>query len=169
MTDRNEAIAGLVPPGSMKDASRPSQADISAESETVRIPLVEEQVSVGKREVETGRVHVRTRVEEEQSTLTESLERDVVDVERVPMGIEVETAPQPFTDEHGVYIVPIVEERLVVEKRLFVVEELRIRRKHTQSQVEVPVTRRIMRAEVDRDGSDDMSPPGQRVSTEGNN
>ena len=34
------------------------------ESETVRIPIVEEQVVVGKREVETGRVHVRTRVED---------------------------------------------------------------------------------------------------------
>jgi uncharacterized protein (TIGR02271 family) len=121
-----------------------------AVGEEVRIPLVEEQIAVGKREVETGRVHVRTHVEEKRETLTEMLERDVVDVERVPMNIEVPTPPQPFEDEYGVYVVPIVEEQVVVEKRLFVVEELRIRRRHSSAPVEIPVTRRVMRAVIDR-------------------
>ncbi len=148
----------------MTDRNDP--ADDTAHIEAVRIPLVEEQLSVGRREIETGRVHVRTFTEEEQTSFTELLERDVFDVERVPMDIAVQTAPQSFEDEHGVYIVPIVEERLVVKKRLFVVEELRIRRKHTQSQVEVPVTRRIMRAEIDREGESNWADT-QTVSTEG--
>lgn len=128
-----------------------------ASTDEVRIPLVEEQLAVGKREIETGRVHVRTHVEEEQVTLTETLQRDVVDVERVPMGIEVQTAPAPFEDDDGTYVVPIVEERLVVEKRLFVVEELRIRRRHTSGPVEIPATRRVMRADIERDGPDQLS------------
>jgi uncharacterized protein (TIGR02271 family) len=120
-------------------------------SEELRIPLVEEEVRIGKREVETGHVRVRTHVEEEQVNLSEMLERELVDVERVPMEIEVETAPAPFRDKYGVLIVPIVEERLVVSKRLFVVEELRIHRRRTEERVEVPATRRVMRAEIERD------------------
>ena len=153
--------------GSSSDLGSAGQASRSADSETVRIPIVEEQVVVGKREVETGRVHVRTHVEEKRETLSEMLERDVVEVERVPMNIEVPRAPQPFEDEHGVYVVPIVEERLVVEKRLFVVEELHIRRKHSRSQVDVPVTRRVMRAEIDRGGVGEQRRSDEQRSSDG--
>lgn len=112
-----------------------------------RIPLVEEAVRVDKRVVETGRVHVRTFVDEEQVILRDTLARGVVDVQRVAIGREVETAP--IMREEGEYlVVPVIEERLVVEKRLFLVEELRIRRSTVAIPVEVPATRRVMRAEV---------------------
>jgi uncharacterized protein (TIGR02271 family) len=123
-----------------------------------RIPIVEETVAVGKREVETGRVRVHTVVEEENLNLTELLERDVVDIERVPVGREVEQAPLPF-EEGDVLVIPIVEERVVVQKRLVVVEEVRIRRHHQQTQTEIPVTRRVMHAEIER-SAPSSQPPG---------
>lgn len=132
-----------------KDPPRDAQT-----TEEVRVPLVEEELQVGRREVETGHVRVRTIVDEEKVALSELLERDVVDIERVPVGVEVQTAPLPF-EEDGVLIIPVIEERLVVEKRLFVVEEIRVHRRHIREKVDVPATRRVMRAEIERAGNSD--------------
>ena len=41
----------------------------------------------------------------------------------------------------------------MIEKRLFLVEELRLRRTTVVVPVEVDATRRVMRAEVERDGN----------------
>jgi uncharacterized protein (TIGR02271 family) len=127
-------------------------------SEEARIPIVEEQVAIGKRTVETGRVRVHTVVDEEKLNLHELLERDVVEIERVPIGREVAQAPLPF-EEGDTLIIPVVEERLIVEKRLVVVEEIRVRRRQERTETEVPVTRRVMRAEIERSGAEPHSAP----------
>lgn len=114
-----------------------------------RLPIVEETVSIEKRVVETERVRVRTVVDEEDVLLRASLERGFVEVERVAIGREVDAAP-PVREEEGVLVVPVIEERLVVEKRLFLVEEIRLHRTSATIPVEVPTTRRVMRAEVER-------------------
>lgn len=120
--------------------------------EVTRIPLVEEVVQIDKRVVETGRVQVRTFVDDEQVHITDALKREIVDVERITIGREVDVAPS-VREEGEFLIVPIVEERLVIEKRLFLVEELRLRRTTVVVPVEADATRRVMRAEVERDGS----------------
>jgi stress response protein YsnF len=53
--------------------------------------------------------------------------------------------------EGDVTIVSIIEERLVVEKRLFVVEELHLRRTSVVEQVELPTTLRRMSVSVERE------------------
>lgn len=115
-----------------------------------RIQLVEETVAIEKRAVTTGRVQVRTFVDEEQVRVAEALNREIVDVERVPIGQQVEVAPA-VREEGEFLIVPVMEERLVIEKRLFLVEELRLRRTTVSVPVEADATRRVMRAEVTRD------------------
>jgi stress response protein YsnF len=50
-------------------------------------------------------------------------------------------------------IIPVVEEVLVVEKRLVLKEEIHIRRLISKDDVEVPVTVRRQRAVVERDDS----------------
>jgi stress response protein YsnF len=64
--------------------------------------------------------------------------------------------PQPRV-EGNVTVVPIVEEVLVVEKRLLVKEEVRITLRDTTERVEVPVQLRRQRAVVERTG--DMGQP----------
>ena len=115
------------------------------------VPIVEEMLTIGKRMVETGTVRVRTIVDEEQVTLNDQLARETIEVERVPMNLKVDIAP-PDRDEGGTTVISIVEERLVLEKRLFVVEEVRIRRVVSTVPIELPATRRVMRAEIERDG-----------------
>jgi stress response protein YsnF len=53
-----------------------------------------------------------------------------------------------------VTIVPVLEEVLVVEKRLVLKEELHIRRRVDTESVEVPVTLRKQRAIIEREAQD---------------
>ncbi len=63
------------------------------------------------------------------------LEHEDVRVERVTIGQEVTVAPE-VREENGVLIVPVLEEVLVVQKRLVLKEELHIHRQRTREHVE---------------------------------
>lgn len=91
-----------------------------AAGEIEMIQVVEETARIEKRMVETGRVRVLTRTEATEEMLRETLRSDAVGVTRVPIDrviAEGEVAPIPRT-ENGVTIIPVLEEVLVVEKRL---------------------------------------------------
>ena len=90
------------------------------------IPLLEERLRIDKREVVTGLAKVHVTVTEHDETAQALLTRQNVAVDRVPIGAFVNEVPA-VRQEGDILIVPIVEERLVVEKRLFLTEELRIR------------------------------------------
>lgn len=121
--------------------------------EVKTIPIVEEEALIRKRLVDVERVTVRTSADTERLTVQEDLYREDVDVTRVP--IEREVAETPAVRVEGdVTIVPIVEERLVLSKRLFLVEELHLRRSGSVQRVDVPVDLRRTRVDIDRaDGS----------------
>ena len=76
------------------------------------------------------RVVVSTRTEVIEEARDAELNVADVDIERVPVGAEIDVVPDVRT-EGDVTIVPVVEERLVIEKRLILVEEIRIRRSTT--------------------------------------
>jgi uncharacterized protein (TIGR02271 family) len=135
----------------LKEHSRVLEAaTVSDEQSNVRIPLVEEQLITGKRRIETGRVRVRTMIEEEQQTVRERLARDHVEVERVALDVEVDEVP-PVREENGVTIVPVVREVLVVTKKLILTEEVRLKRITAFEETAQPVTLRVQRAVVERD------------------
>ena len=117
--------------------------------EQLHIPIVEEEAHVTKRAVETEHVRVRTFTAEEEVIVREELRREQVEVTRVPVDREVAEAPAIRT-EGEVTIVPVLEERLVVEKRLFLVEELHLRRRVATEEVAVPTTLRRTQVDVER-------------------
>ena len=86
-------------------------------SDTLVIPIVEEEARIAKRQVVSGRVIVKTTVDTEERILKEMLSLETVEVERIPINRVVDTVPQIRTDG-DVTIVPVFEERLVVEKQL---------------------------------------------------
>ena len=124
--------------------------DDKTEAHVERIPIVEERAIIEKRAVEGGRVRVHSRVEERQELLRETLSHEEVTVERVAIDREVSETPA-IREENGVTIVPVVEEILVVERRLRLKEELHIRKVQRTEDVEVPVTVRSTRATVERE------------------
>ena len=105
--------------------------------DAMMIPVIEERVLVGKQQVETGRVRIHKTIQERQEEIDVPLLKERVEVERVKVDRWVEdpeNPPQP-REEGDVTILPVLEEVLVVEKRLRVVEELHVRR-HREQQVE---------------------------------
>ena len=113
------------------------------------IPVAEERIVVSKRSVEGERVRVRVVTDEVAELARVSLLSERVEVERVPIGRAVETAP-PVREEDGTTVIPILEEVIVVEKRLILKEELRVRRVADTRNEEQPVTLRRQRAEIER-------------------
>lgn len=121
-----------------------------ADERSVAIPLIEERLVTGKREIETGRVRVRTLVEEHETLVEEQLARAEVEVERVPMHVEIDEVPS-VREKGDLTVIPVVREMLVVEKKLILTEEVHIRRTSTVEQHAQPVTLRSQRAVVERE------------------
>jgi len=122
--------------------------------EQVRVPVIEEEATIGKRRVETGRVSVRTVPREREELVEEALESVEVDVERVPIGREIDEAPD-VREEGDTLVIPVVEERLVIQKRLFLREEIHVHRRRTVSQYRQNVTLRSQEVVVDRQDAAD--------------
>jgi uncharacterized protein (TIGR02271 family) len=121
------------------------------------IELAEEAISVGKRRVETGRVRVRIRTESEETQASASLFDQDVNIRRVPIGRDVTEIPA-VRQEGDVTIYPVLEEVLVVEKRLVLKEEVHVHRVVTQTEVSQPVTLRRQWADIERTAEDNGDP-----------
>ncbi|HEX9963774.1 MAG TPA: YsnF/AvaK domain-containing protein [Allosphingosinicella sp.] len=127
------------------------RAEMTVEQEVAAIPLAEERVSITKREVETGRLRIQVSVEERQDAVPVELTHDEVEVERVPVNKAVSQLPSVRL-EGSTTIIPVVEEVVVVEKRLILVEELHVRRKSVSETREIPVVLRSEQVRIDRAG-----------------
>lgn len=95
----------------------------------VILPVMEEELHVGKRKVETGVTRVLKNVKLEEQSIVVPLERETVEVERVAVNRIIDH-PVAERKEGDVTIIPVMEEVLVVEKKLCLREELRITRRH---------------------------------------
>ncbi len=124
-------------------------ASLSEVEEQEVIAIGEERLSVEKRQRETGRVRVSKLIDTVTETVDEPLLQETVDVEHVPVGQVVKAAPQP-REEGDTLIIPVVEERLVVRKELFLREEIHVRRRRSEHHEPVEVSLRKERVEVER-------------------
>lgn len=111
----------------MANIPGPVASEVGAEA-ALTLPVHEEQLRVGTRRVDTGRgVRVTKTVSEQAYEFVEPLARQHVEVRRVPVDELVALGAAPVSRyEGGTLIVPVVEEVLVVEKRLRIREEIRI-------------------------------------------
>jgi uncharacterized protein (TIGR02271 family) len=123
---------------------------MAEQEEVASIPLVEERLAVSKKEVETGRLRVRISVEEREERVDAELARDEVEIRRVPKNEPLSDIPGVRT-EGDVTIIPVVEEQLVVEKRLVLVEEIHVVRKSETERRDIPVTLRTEHADIERE------------------
>lgn len=116
------------------------------------LPLAVEEVYVDVIERVTGTVRVDLRTETVEELARARLSRTDVSVDRrdIERMLDPGEDPPRVRTEDGVTIVPILEERLVVETRLFLKAELHITTTTLTQEVETPVTLRRQRAEVTR-------------------
>lgn len=103
------------------------------------LPVVVEELEVGRRAVTTGVVRVQKRVHEREELVDETVTREDVHVERVPVGRMVD-APPAMRSEGDTLVIPVLEEVLVVERRLRLKEEVRV----TWSRTVEPAPQRVV-------------------------
>ncbi len=89
---------------------------------------------IDKEVVERGNVKITKIVNEQQVPVNLPLLQEEHDIQRVPVNQFVETPPPPIRHEGNTMIIPILQEVLVVEKRLMVVEELHITKQQVTTQ-----------------------------------
>jgi len=127
------------------------------------IPVIQEQATIKKRVIETGKVHIAKRVNEYEEVVDIPQIHEEVRVEHVPVNQFVDQAPEVRT-EGETTIIPVLEERAVVEKRLFLVEELHVRKERKESHH--PQTVKVLKEEVEvqRLGPGDSPAPLTRTA-----
>ena len=119
----------------------------STESGETVVPLVAEEVAVSKQVVETGRIQVARVTHEREQVIDEMLAHHTAEIERVRVGQFVDTMPA-VREEDDTVVIPIVEEMLVIERRLFIKEEVRVRRVRSTERHQESVTLRHHEAVV---------------------
>jgi len=138
-----------------RDDTRRSGAYAAETHGDSRLTRAEEEVRIGKRDVEAGEVVVAKHVETERVREDVPLERERVRIERRPVS-EAYGSAQIGEDEIRV---PVVEEELVVEKRAVVKEELVISKERVPDVETVDTEVRRERFDItgDKDLIDDSS------------
>lgn len=112
------------------------QAEQQSMEDATVIPVVQEQAHVYKQQIESAKVKVQTNITEVEKTLEIPLIKESYEVERVPVDQLVDEHPS-IREEGDRIIIPVVQEVLVVQKRLKVVEEVHlIKRQNTVTKTE---------------------------------
>ena len=134
LTDNDEAAGSAPSPG----------------GEELVLPLHAEAVQLSRRTVERAVVRVATVTHERPQLVEETLRHERVEIERVPVGRIVEVAPA-VREEGDVTILPVIEEIVVIERRLFLKEEVHVRRVRSSEPYRQTVLLRQQEAVVTRE------------------
>ena len=122
---------------------------MTAEKQAAAIPVLEETLRVDKTGSETDRVFIRTSVLERTEYTDLELHSGEATIARVPVDRVVD-APPAIRQEGDTIIVPVVEEIMVVEKRLLLKEEIHIRRQQVVQHIRQPVRLRSEEVSLER-------------------
>jgi uncharacterized protein (TIGR02271 family) len=134
---------------SQTDLSELSDALARAGDAAAVVPVIAEQLQVGRRSVETGRVRLTKLVREEQETIDPPVLAEEVVVERVPINQFV-SGPVQARQEGDTLILPVLEEVVVVERRLMLREEVRISKRVKETREPETVTLRREEIRIER-------------------
>lgn len=146
------AAAYAMPPkmGEAATGSQTMRPGVGAQAEHASLKLSEEQLKIGKREVEAGGVRLRKVIRTETVQQPVELRREEVVIERVPAHEAAGAAARAF-EQNEVYI-PLRREEAVVQKEAHVREEVRVRKDARSEQQTVSGQVRKEDVEIQREG-----------------
>lgn len=133
-------------------------------TETEAIPIVEEDIRVGKRRVERGGVRVRTYILERPFEQDVTLREERVEVERRPVDRPVDTLPPDAFRERTIEVTASGEEA-VVQKDARVVEEVAVRKEAEERTETIRDTVRKTEVEVENTGRERTIPVTETTTT----
>ncbi|MES2537591.1 MAG: DUF2382 domain-containing protein [Pseudomonadota bacterium] len=132
-------------------------------SEKIVIPVIQEELHVGTRVVDTGAgVRVHKTVTEREQLVDQTLLQDEIKVERIPVGKLVDRGQEPVMRYEGdTVVVPVLEEVLVVEKQLRLKEEVRITRHRREVRAQQQVALKSEQVSIERFDESGSPSPGK--------
>jgi uncharacterized protein (TIGR02271 family) len=125
------------------------------QSGEVRLPVVEEKLAVGKRQVESGGVQIHRRTTETPVQEDVTLRKETVTVDRRPVDRPADAGTMD-TFKEGSFEVKAQSEEAVVEKKARVVEEVVVNKQVEQQTQQVRDTVRRTDVDVSQTGGTDM-------------
>jgi uncharacterized protein (TIGR02271 family) len=136
--------------------SNPTPQSSGAATRTMRegqeaVQLREEELVANKQRVETGQVQIGKEVVSEQRTLDVPVTREEVTIERHP--VDRQPADSPIDDRERSISVPVHEERVELDKRAVVYEEVGVGKREVQETQQVTGTVRREEARVENEGA----------------
>lgn len=114
-------------PGELENQEKRNQS-----TEKVVIPVIHEKIQIDKKTIETGRVLVSKTVTEQEEFINIPITNEETEVERIPLNQYIDNAPPAVRYEGETMIIPILHEVMVTEKRLLLVEEVRITKRKVE-------------------------------------
>lgn len=133
------------------DQSRSTDESQSTE-ESRSIPVIEEEVKIGKREVQRGGVRIFQRVSEVPIEEDITLREEQITVERIPVD-KVATNADLGAFKEGSTELRELSEEAVISKQARVVEEVHVGKQVTQRKEKIRETARRTDVEVERTGA----------------
>jgi uncharacterized protein (TIGR02271 family) len=130
-------------------AEEETKSAVDRPRDTATLQLLAEELSVTKETRETGRVRISTRTHEREALINEDLARERVEIETIPIARRIDAVPQ-VRQEGDTTIIPVVEERLIVDRQLVLKEEIRVTRVRTMEHHQEKVPLRQQEAVVTR-------------------
>jgi uncharacterized protein (TIGR02271 family) len=125
----------------------------SQKQDQMTIPVIEENLHIDKKLVEKGKVKIRKTVIEEDVAESFPAYHENVTIDRVEINKYVDAVPE-VRNEGLTTIIPVIKEVMVVEKKLMLVEEIRITRQRDEVSVEIKDKVRKERVEITRTDPD---------------
>lgn len=108
------------------------------EREENTIPVIKERIVIDKRSVDSAKVRIAKKVNERNVLLDVTERQDNVQVNRIPIGKIVDV--EPTTRHEGeTLIIPVLREEIVIEKKVTLVEEIRVTRVKDETTRQVDV------------------------------
>lgn len=138
--------------GSSLTGSQQRDTAMARDTNTAAIPVVQEQLKVGKREVSRGGVRVYSRIVETPVNENVQLREEHVNVERRPVNEPISGLDATAFKEQSIEMRETAEEA-VVEKSARVVEEVMINKEVTQREQQIHDTVRHTEVEVEQLGA----------------
>lgn len=131
----------------------------------LRMPVVQEELTLGQRRVETGAgLRLHKQVSEETWRVEDTVLHQQLDIEHIPVNAWVE-GPLPIQRHEGAtLVIPVLEEVLIVQKRVSLKEEIRITARTQREPVSETVVLRREQVDVERFDEAGTPHPGQGLS-----
>lgn len=123
--------------------------ELKLEEQDLHLEILKEELEVQKQTKITGVIRLEKTVRTTEAAVEESLVKESISVERVPVNRYVDEAVST-RQEGDTTIIPIMEEIVIVTKQLVLKEEIRITRHREQASYHETVPLRAEEVEITR-------------------